>query len=58
MPPRIAASKRVVYLNDNDGLQRVTDYTGLALGHLMNSEDFAEGVNSFLEKRPAQYRGR
>ncbi len=54
----IAASKRVVYMNDNDDLQRVTDYTGLALGHLMNSEDFREGVNSFLEKRPAQYRGR
>ena len=54
----IAASKRVVYMNDNDDLQRVTDYTGLALGHLMQSEDFREGVNSFLEKRPAQYRGR
>jgi enoyl-CoA hydratase/carnithine racemase len=54
----IAASKRVVYMNDNDDMQRVTDYTALALGHLMNSEDFREGVNSFLEKRPAQYRGR
>ena len=54
----IAASKRVVYMNDNDDLQRVTDYTALALGHLMKSEDFREGVNSFLEKRPAQYRGR
>ena len=54
----IAASKRVVYINDNDDLQRATDYTALALGHLMKSEDFREGVNSFLEKRPAQYRGR
>ena len=54
----IAASKRVVYMNDNDDLQRVTDYTALALGHLMRSDDFREGVTSFLEKRPAQYRGR
>ncbi len=54
----IAASKRVVYINDNDDLQRATDYTALALGHLIKSEDFREGVNSFLEKRPAQYRGR
>ncbi len=57
-PLGIAASKRVVYMNDNEDLHRVMDYTSLAIGHLFNSEDNAEGIRSFMERREPQFQGR
>ncbi len=57
-PLGIAASKRVAYMNDNEDLHRVMDWTGLAIGHLFNSDDNAEGIRSFMERREPQFQGR
>ena len=57
-PLGIAATKRVTYMGDNDDLQRVMDWTSLAIGHMFNSEDNAEGIRSFTERREPVFRGR
>ena len=57
-PLGIAASKRVTYMSDNDNLQRVMDWTSLAIDHLFNSEDNTEGLRAFMEKRDAKFQGR
>lgn len=57
-PLGIAASKRVTYMADNDNLQRNLDWTYLALNPLFSSEDHAEGIRSFTEKREATFQGR
>ena len=57
-PLGIAASKRVTYMNDNDNLQRNLDWTSAALAPLFDSEDHAEGLRAFMEKRDAKFQGR
>ena len=57
-PLGIAASKRVAYMNDNEDMHRVMDWTSLAIGHMFNSEDNAEGIRSFMERREPQFQGR
>ena len=56
-PLGIAATKRVTYMGDNDDLQRVMDWTSLAIGHMFNSEDNAEGIRSFTERREPVFPG-
>lgn len=57
-PLGIAATKRVTYMNDNEDLHRAMDWTSLAIGHLFNSEDNAEGIRSFMERREPEFQGR
>jgi len=57
-PLGMAASKRVVYMNEEAGLSRVVDFTSLAINSLFVSEDGVEGVRSFVERRPPAFKGR
>lgn len=57
-PLGMAASKRVVYMNQEEGLSRVVDFTSLAINSLFVSEDGVEGVRSFVERRPPSFKGR
>ncbi len=63
---RIAANPPLAVRHLKEGLRRATygdvneigSYVGQALGFLFTTEDHREGVASFLEKRPAVFKGR
>jgi len=57
-PLGLAATKRLVYMNETDDLQRVQDLTGQFVKHLFVSDDGIEGVKSFMERREPNFQGR
>ncbi len=56
-PLSAAAHKRLVYMVEDDELTRVQDLTALIVGKLFLTEDGAEGVRSFMERREPQFAG-
>ncbi len=56
-PLGMAASKRVVYMNEEAGLSRVVDFTSLTIDSLFVSDDGVEGVRSFMERRDPVFKG-
>ncbi len=56
-PLGMAASKRVVYMNEENNLSRVVDFTSLTIDSLFVSEDGVEGVRSFMERRDPVFKG-
>ena len=50
--------KRAVYKSRIGALQEAQEFESYGQAMLRNTEDHAEGVRAFVEKRPAQYSGR
>ena len=57
-PLGLAASKRVVYQRTDEPWQRSQEFTGLVIERFFLTEDFKEGVQSFVERREPQFQGR
>lgn len=57
-PLGMAATKHAVYMNEDEDLARVVDFTKLTIDSLFVSEDGAEGVRSFVERREPVFKGR
>jgi 2-(1,2-epoxy-1,2-dihydrophenyl)acetyl-CoA isomerase len=57
-PLSSAAHKRLVYMLEDDDLTRVQDLTSMIVGKLFLTEDGAEGVRSFVERREPEFTGR
>ncbi len=56
-PLGMAASKRVIYMNEEANLSRVVDFTSLTIDSLFVSDDGVEGVRSFMERRDPVFKG-
>ncbi len=57
-PPLSAAGhKRLVYMIEDDDLTRVQDMTGMIVNKLFDTDDGAEGVRSFVERRDPVFTG-
>ncbi len=56
-PLGMAASKRVIYMNEEANLSRVVDFTSLTIDSLFVSDDGVEGVRSFMERRDPFFKG-
>jgi enoyl-CoA hydratase/carnithine racemase len=56
-PLGMAASKRVIYMNQEANLSRVVDFTALTIDSLFVSDDGIEGVRSFVERRDPVFKG-
>ena len=53
-----AAIKRAFNAGERPGLAEQLELEGELVHSLAQTEDFAEGVNAFLERRPARFEGR
>jgi enoyl-CoA hydratase/carnithine racemase len=56
-PLAIRAAKRLMRMGMNENLEDHVQRQYLSLLPLFGSKDFREGLNSFLEKRPAEFHG-
>ena len=56
-PLAVRASKRLMRMAMRENLEDHIQRQYLALLHLFGTKDFQEGLNSFLEKRPAPFEG-
>jgi len=56
-PLALAMAKRVLNRAYDGPLQLGLEFEGLAYGFLRTSDDFREGVEAFVEGRPADYKG-
>jgi 2-(1,2-epoxy-1,2-dihydrophenyl)acetyl-CoA isomerase len=57
-PLGLAAGKRLVYLSSMEALARTEELTNMYIGKLFETEDGAEGVRSFMERREPSFVGR
>jgi enoyl-CoA hydratase len=57
-PLALAAIKSVARVRTRDLFARVCEAETKAFGNIFTSADAREGINAFLEKRPAKFSGR
>ena len=57
-PLAIQATKRMMRMANDETFETHVNHVLLQLMPLFKTEDFQEGMRSFLEKRPAKFTGR
>ena len=57
-PMSLAASKRVVYMQQDDAFRQAQLFTAMGIERLFFTDDAKEGVRSFVERREPQFQGR
>jgi enoyl-CoA hydratase/carnithine racemase len=57
-PLAVRATKRMMRMAETETFEQNVHHVFLQLLPLFRSEDFKEGMASFLEKRPAEFNGR